>query len=106
MVDKVQEILDVSSTFASGKRLLILFILKNQPMGYTNIVKNFKKHDISIGTSEVYKHLRKLLEGEYIIKSGKNYILTLKGLNATNNVIDIINTPPHVPRIHMRYSNN
>lgn len=106
MENEVQNILDVSSTFASGKRLLILFILKDQPKGYTSIVKNFKKYDISIGTSEVYKHLKKLLEGEYIVKSGKNYILTLKGLNATNNVIDIINTPPHIPRIHMRFKNN
>ncbi|MCD6226543.1 MAG: hypothetical protein J7J93_01985 [Candidatus Aenigmarchaeota archaeon] len=103
---EIQDILDVSQVLASGKRLLLLFILKNEPKGYTNILKNFKEYGIPIGSSEIYKHLKTLMDGQYIVKSGKNYILTLKGFNVVNSVSDIIETPPTIPRISMHFKTN
>lgn len=100
---EIQDILDVSQTLASGKRLLLLFILKNEPKGYTSILKHFKDYGIPIGSSEIYKHLKTLIDGQYIIKSGKSYILTLRGFNVVNSVSDIIATPPTIPKISMQF---
>lgn len=101
----IQDIFDVSQTFASGKRLLLLFILKNEPMGYTVITKYFERMGIPIGSSEVYKHLKQLLNNGYIAKKSSSYILTLKGLRAVENTIDIIKTPPTVPEIKLLFKN-
>ena len=38
----IQDIFDVSQTFASGKRLLLLFVLRDEPMGYT-LIQNILK---------------------------------------------------------------
>ena len=102
----IQDIFDVSQTFASGKRMLLLFILKNEPMGYTVITKYFQKMGIPIGSSEVYKHLRQLLDSGFITKKTNNYVLTLKGLKAVENTIDIINTPPTVPEVRLSFKKN
>lgn len=102
-VKTVKDILDVSQTFASGKRLLLLFILKNEPMGYTLITKYFDKLGIPIGSSEVYKHLKRLLSDGFITKKGSSYILTLKGLTAVENTVDIINTPPTIPELRLSF---
>lgn len=99
----IQDIFDVSQTFASGKRMLLLFILKNEPMGYTVITKYFQKMGIPIGSSEVYKHLKQLLNGGFIIKKSNNYVLTLKGVKAVENTIDIINTPPTAPEVKLSF---
>jgi len=99
----IQDIFDVSQTFASGKRMLLLFILKNEPMGYTVITKYFQKMEVPIGSSEVYKHLRQLLDGGFITKKSNNYVLTLKGLKAVENTMDIINTPPTVPEVKLSF---
>jgi len=102
----IQDIFDVSQTFASGKRMLLLFILKNEPMGYTLITKYFQKMDIPIGSSEVYKHLKQLLNSGFITKKSNNYMLTLKGLKAVENTVDIINTPPTVPEVRLSFKKN
>jgi len=99
----IQDIFDVSQTFASGKRMLLLFILKNEPMGYTLITKYFQKMEIPIGSSEVYKHLKQLLNNGFITKKSNSYMLTLKGLKAVENTIDIINTPPTVPEVKLTF---
>ena len=99
----VQDILDVSQTFASGKRLILLFILKSEPMGYTVITKYFERFGIPIGSSEVYKHLKQLLNGGYITKKSNSYVLTLKGLKAVENTVDIINTPPTIPEVKLSF---
>ncbi|MFH8120131.1 MAG: hypothetical protein QXS37_04995, partial [Candidatus Aenigmatarchaeota archaeon] len=78
----IQDIFDISQTFASGKRLLLLFILQSEPMGYTMITKWFERMGIPIGSSEVYKHLNCLLENGFITKKGNSYVLTLRGLKA------------------------
>jgi len=101
----VQEILGVSQTFSSGKRLLLLFILKNRPMGYTSIVKSFEGIGIPIGSSEVYKHLNHLLEQGFIVKNTKSYVLTLKGFRTVKNTVDIIKTPPVVPEVELSFKN-
>ena len=104
--ETVQDILDVSQAFASGKRLLLLFILKNEPMGYTSITKYFERLGIPIGSSEVYKHLKQLLTQGYVVKKSNSYVLTLKGVKAVENTIDIINTPPTVPEVKLSFSTN
>jgi len=99
----IQDILNVSQTFASGKRLLLLFMLKNQPMGYTSIVKTFDNMNIPIGSSEIYKHLNHLLKEGFIAKNTKLYVLTLKGFRTVENTIDIIETPATVPEVKLSY---
>ena len=101
--ETIQDIFDVSQTFASGKRLFLLFILKNEPMGYTVITKYFERSGIPIGSSEVYKHLKQLLDGGYITKKSNSYVLTLKGLKAVENTVDIINTPPTIPEVKLSF---
>ena len=100
----VQDIFDIAQTFASGKRLLLLFILKDEPMGYTMITKYFDRMGVPIGSSEVYKHLKQLLNGGFIVKKGSSYLLTLKGLRSVETTIDIINTPPTVPEVKLSFS--
>jgi len=99
----IQDIFDVSQAFASGKRLLLLFILKSEPMGYTVITKYFERVGIPIGSSEVYKHLKQLIDGGYIAKKSNSYVLTLKGLRAVENTVDIINTPPTIPEVRLSF---
>lgn len=99
----IQNIFDVSTTFASGKRLLLLFIIQNEPMGYTVITKWFEKVGIPIGSSEVYKHLNLLLEHGFIVKKGNSYVLTLKGLRAVESTIEIMNTPPKTPELRLSF---
>jgi predicted transcriptional regulator len=101
----IQDIFDVSQTFASGKRLLLLFILRDEPMGYTLITKYFERMGVPIGSSEVYKHLKQLLDAGFITKKGNSYILTLRGLRATETTVDIINTPPEVPELKLSFNN-
>jgi predicted transcriptional regulator len=101
--ETVQDILDISQAFASGKRLLLLFILKSEPMGYTSITKYFERLGIPIGSSEVYKHLKQLLNQGFIVKKSSSYVLTLKGLKAVENTIDIIKTPPTVPEVKLSF---
>lgn len=99
----VQNIFDVSTTFASGKRLLLLFILQNEPMGYTLITKWFDRMNIPIGSSEVYKHLNCLLDYGFIAKKGNSYVLTLKGLRAIESTVEIMNTPPKIPELRLAF---
>jgi predicted transcriptional regulator len=99
----VQDILGVSQTFSSGKRLLLLFILKDKPMGYTSIVKSFENMRIPIGSSEVYKHLSHLLREGFIVKNTKSYVLTLRGFRAVENTVDIIETPPAAPEVEITF---
>jgi predicted transcriptional regulator len=99
----VQDIFDVSQTFASGKRLLLLFILRNEPMGYTMITNYFDRVGVPIGSSEVYKHLKQLLSGGYITKKGNSYLLTLKGLKAVESTLEIVETPPEIPELKLSF---
>jgi len=99
----IQDIFDVSQTFASGKRLLLLFVLRDEPMGYTLITKYFERVGIPIGSSEVYKHLKQLLDGGFITKKGNSYLLTLKGLKAVEATLEIVDTPPTIPELRLSF---
>ncbi len=99
----IQDIFDISTTFASGKRLLLLFILQNEPMGYTLITKWFERVGIPIGSSEIYKHLNLLLENGFISKRGSSYVLTLKGLRAVESTLEIMSTPPKTPELRLSF---
>lgn len=100
----IKNILNMSQTFASGKRLLLLFFLKKGPMGYTSIVKSFEGAGIPIGSSEVYKHLNHLLKQGFIVKNTKFYVLTLRGVKAIENTINIINTPATAPKLELSFN--
>lgn len=99
----IKDIFDVSQTFASGKRLLLLFILQSEPMGYTMITKWFERMQIPIGSSEVYKHINCLLENGFISKKGSSYVLTLRGLRAIESAMEIMNTPPKIPELKLTF---
>lgn len=99
----IQNIFDISQTFASGKRMLLLFILKDEPLGYTMITKFFERVGVPIGSSEVYKHLKQLLDAGMIIKRGNSYVLTLKGLRAVETTLDIIATPSTAPELKLSF---
>lgn len=99
----IQDIFDVSQTFASGKRLLLLFVLRDEPMGYTLITKYFERVGVPIGSSEVYKHLKQLLDGGFITKKGNSYLLTLKGLKAVEATLEIVDTPPTIPELRLSF---
>ncbi|MCD6402716.1 MAG: hypothetical protein J7K98_00095 [Candidatus Aenigmarchaeota archaeon] len=102
----LKDIIKVSQVFASSKRLLLLFILKDEPMSYTGIANSFKRFGIAIGSSEIYKHLNHLLEEGFIAKKGKSYVLTLKGYKAVQHTIDIIKTPPTLPEVKLSFKDN
>jgi predicted transcriptional regulator len=104
--ETIQEIFDVSQALASGKRLLLLFILRNEPMGYTVMTKYFERIGIPIGSSEVYKHLKLLMNEGYITKKSNSYVLTLKGLRTVENIIEIIKTPPTIPEVRLSFREN
>ncbi len=103
---KIKQILKISQIFASGKRLLLLFILKDEPMSYTSIANTFKKYGISIGSSEIYKHINHLLSQGFIAKKGKSYVLTLKGYKAVRSTLEIIETPPTLPEVKISFKGN
>ncbi|MEM5829762.1 MAG: hypothetical protein QW040_03650 [Candidatus Aenigmatarchaeota archaeon] len=94
-------IIEISEVLASPKRTLLLFFLNNQPMSYTQIEKNFKKNEVKIGSSEIYKHLDVLLKHRYIAKRGKMYVVTLKGKKLVESLSSIENVPPTIPRLEM-----
>ena len=102
----LKDIVKVSQVFSSSKRLILLFILKDEPMSYSGIFKSFKQLGIAIGSSEIYKHLNHLLQEGFIAKKGKTYILTFKGFKAVEHTLDIIRTPPSLPEVKLSFKDN
>jgi predicted transcriptional regulator len=98
---EIDQVLEVSTVLGSGKRTLLLFILNEKPMSYTDISKKFGKLEVGIGSSEVYKHLEILLRTKYIAKKGKVYLVTLKGKTLIDGLKNLVNTPPKVPKLEM-----
>jgi predicted transcriptional regulator len=94
-------LLEVSQVLSSRKRAVLLSILNNKPMSYTQIEKEFKKMEIKIGSSEIYKHLNILMKFKYVAKHGKFYLVTLKGKKLIESLEEISNVPPAVPRLEM-----
>jgi len=101
MTTDVEQMLEVSQVMGSGKRSILLFLLNGKPMSYTQIEKGFRKFEIKIGSSEIYKHLDILLRFKYIAKRGKVYLVTLKGKKLIEGLEQLINVPPTVPRLEM-----
>ena len=97
----VQQMLEVSTVLGSGKRSVLLMMLNSKPMSYTQIEKTFRKYEIKIGSSEIYKHIDILLKFKYIAKRGKVYLVTLKGKKLIEGLEQLINVPPTVPRLEM-----
>jgi predicted transcriptional regulator len=100
-MEQFEQLLEVSTVLGSGKRTILLFILNGKPMSYTQIDKGFRKIQIKIGSSEVYKHIDILMKYKYIAKKGKIYLITLKGKKLIEGLEELINVPPTVPRLEM-----
>jgi predicted transcriptional regulator len=101
MREKIDQLLEVSQVLGSGKRTILLFMLKDKPMSYTEMDKKFRKFEIKIGSSEIYKHLEILLNTKYIAKRGKVYMITLKGKKLIEGLEELANVPPIVPKLEM-----
>lgn len=101
MMTDIEQVLEVSQVMGSGKRSVLLMMINGKPMSYTNIEKGFRKVEIKIGSSEVYKHLEILLKFKYIAKRGKVYLITLKGKKLIEGLSELVNVPPTVPRLEM-----
>ena len=103
----MDDIFIVSSVLASPKRILLLEMLSQEPAGYTTIENWFKRIGVPAGSSEIYKHLKMLIEEGFV--SGKkrrrwnNYVITKKGLFAIEKVKGIAKTEAKVPKISMSF---
>ena len=96
-----EQLIEVSQVMGSAKRSVLLMILNEKPMSYTQIKKGFAKFEIKIGSSEVYKHLEILQKYKYIAKRNKVYLVTLKGKKLIEGLEQLVNVPPTVPRLEM-----
>lgn len=93
--------IEISEVFGSRKRTVLLFLLNGQPMSYTQIERGFKKKEMKIGSSEIYKHLEVLMRHRCIAKRGKVYLVTLKGKKLVESLDSLSNVPPTIPRLEM-----
>jgi len=100
-MEQFEQLLEVSTVLGSGKRTMLLFILNGKPSSYTQIDKGFRKLQIKIGSSEIYKHIDILMKYKYIAKKSKVYLITLKGKKLIEGLEELINVPPTVPRLEM-----
>jgi len=101
MLTNIEQLLEVSQVMGSGKRAVLLMILNGKPMSYTEIEKKFRKLEMKIGSSEIYKHLYILLRYKYTVKRGKLYIVTLKGKKLIEGLETLVDVPPTVPRLEL-----
>lgn len=97
----VEQMIEVSQVMGSAKRSVLLLMINGRPMSYTQIERGFKKFEMKIGSSEIYKHLEILLRFKYVAKRGKIYIVTLKGKKLIEALDGLVNVPPTVPRLEM-----
>ena len=77
-------------------------------MGYTQIINEFNKENVPIGSSEVYKHLKLLKSEEFIVGESRiggwsRYTITKKGMVAVERIKEIMNTEPRLPKIRMEF---
>lgn len=99
--ENLEQLIEVSQVLGSGKRTVLLFILHQKPMSYTEIYRKFRSFDIKIGSSEIYKHLEILLRNKYLAKRGKVYLVTLKGKTLIESLQELTKIPPTVPKLQM-----
>lgn len=98
---RLDKIAEVSEVLGSKKRTLLLFLLSSQPLSYSSIEKGFRKMNISIGSSEIYKHLNVLMKHNYIVKNGRSYFVTLKGKKLIESLEEVTELPPKIPKFEM-----
>ena len=104
MKDNMKKLSNFAKLFASPKRLILLKLICDGPSYYTKIFNDFKSFiGIPIGSSEVYKHLKMLIDYEYISKQGNTYVPTSKGIKAINKIEEIINEKPKVPKVKIEF---
>ena len=99
----MKELFSLSKVFASPKRLLMLEFLRDEPLGYTQLIGKFEGINIPNSTCEIYKSLKILLEHGFVVKDYKRYVITKKGMVALESLKKIINEKPRVPKLRMEF---
>ena len=101
MMNAIEQLSEVSLVLGSRKRTMLLFILKEKPMTYTQMNRKFNRLNIKIGSSEIYKHLDILKKKKYLVKRGKVYLITLKGKTLIEGLEELVNVPAKAPRLEI-----
>jgi DNA-binding PadR family transcriptional regulator len=101
--DGVKELLDLTPAFASRKRVLLLLLLRLQPARYNVIIENFERFGVGIGSSEVYEHLKNLMEHQLVCRKKDVYAPTLRGVVAIKKLQEIVETPAETPSIVLKW---
>jgi predicted transcriptional regulator len=102
--NKVKEILNVSSVFASPKRMLLLEFFSQGPKKWADMNAFFNEElKIPTSVSEVYKHIHVLEDHDYVVKKGTRFIITKKGKVAIDLAKQIANTEPKIPRVEFEF---
>lgn len=101
MLNSIQQLSEVSLVLSSRKRTILLYILKKSPTTYTQMTRKFKRLNIKIGSSEIYKHLDILKKKKYIVKRGKVYLITLKGKKLIESLEALVSVPDKAPKLEL-----
>jgi len=99
----IEDMTKVSHVFASPKRLIILHLLENEPLSYSGIREGFNRLKIKVGSSEIFKHLKMLLDNGYIVKKGKQYLKTSKGCKALKLINELVRGKVRVPKLRIEF---
>lgn len=103
MMNSIEQLSEVSLVLGSEKRTILLFVLKETPMSYTEIDRRFRRLNKKIGSSEIYKHLDILKRTKYIVKRGKVYLITLKGKTLIEGLEELVNVPAKAPKLQLTF---
>lgn len=86
MKDK-ETLYQISEIASSPKRLLVLYIISQDSFcGYTRIMDCFKKYNIPISSSEVYKHIHILNKFRLIRSKERKFVATGMGIRFINGI--------------------
>jgi len=100
-MNSIEQLSEVSLVMGSKKRAVLMFILKDTPMSYTQMSRKFRTLGMKIGSSEIYKHLDVLRKNRYIVKSDKVFLITLKGKTLIESLEKLAGIPDRAPRLEI-----
>jgi len=100
---EIKKIMKFSQLIASKKRVLLLLILMDGPLSYTQIVRKSKELGMSMASSEFFKHKNVLLKNGLISKKWNLYAITAKGVELINKLKEIAKTEPIEPEITIKF---
>lgn len=100
-MNSIEQLSEVSLVLGSKKRAVLLFILRDTPMSYTQMNRKFRVLNMKIGSSEIYKHLDVLKRNKYIVKNDKVFLITLKGKTLIESLEKLASVPERVPKLEI-----